>query len=711
MRTPNHPGEAHAAMRGGAAVHPLVQLVDGLRRGFQQRLQPLLAPTLAGVETELRRQMQDESPGEALVEQVANVAVLRTEISRVERRWQEQLGEAFRGWPRQQVAAQRVDAYTLVSEEELQHQLVGQPLIEALERRHAEVLEIIDSRLWTLAAGLGVQARPTNPFAPRAVMEALRGTFPRSECDPDVCALLLRRYARLALDGLVEAYADLNAGLADAGLAMSSGNDLGLLVPPPPGVAAAERGSIWSDDNALAPTESSWRLGGASRGGSARDAVRGNALRQRAASQAPAADGDGRRPFGDKEFLSVLSLVQGSETPRSPERVSGSIAAHLRESLLDAASGLGMSREATAPAPAHEAGIAVVGALFESLRTGHALDPDANARLARLAYPYLRLALSDPLLFDSPSHPAVEVLSALVDAWDGAGGDEADAELQAVAAEVADRIANDYHGDEHVFEQAQALMQARTEPLRRRADNAERRAAQSLLGRSRLRAARVRADRELRARLEGRPLLATVATFLGDQWRQSLVQAWLRDGQESSRFADALALGDAVVKLDADAERAEGRAVADGLVAIERPLRDCYVACGLDESGAQSLLAELVGELARPDARRVAADFTPMAGDDGDDGAANDADGADGLRLEPGQVLVQQAESLRRLRVAWVSPFGGEHLLVNRQGIRQALMSPAEIAAQVAHGEMAVRDPAPPVEAAITRLLADADAG
>lgn len=723
MRTPSTQGDATGAgrgVRGGVPSSPS-QFLDGLKRGFAARLLPLLADAQVAAEADLRRRMAAEQVPDNLGDQLTNLTLLRRDASRYERRWQEWIGDSFAGWPRRTTQRVRLDAYSLVSDDELQAQLIGQPVVEALERRFTDVLDIIDSRLWSLAASLGGESRPNNPFAPRALIEGLLATFPIAECDAELRHALLRHYERLAGDHLGEVYTWINMQLADAGYAMSGTSDYATLIAQPAGgaVEGVDRTALWSHDNALRPTESSWRKARA-QDGDAPDAARGNLLRQRmramregAAWQAQAGVA-ARREFSDKEFLSVLSLQQGNETPARAVAVTGAggvingIGAHLRETLVQGAAGLGMSRDTSAPSATQEDAVDLVGALFEGLRTRSTLSPEADIRLTRLAWPYLRLALDDPYLFDEPDHPAMKVLSVLVSLWDGnAGvGEQQEAELHALANEVADSVANDYHGNTVAFDRALATLESRLEPLRKRIGIAERRAWQSILGRERLQAARANADAQLALRLQDRVLLASVAEFLNNQWRQSLVHAWLREGTGSDRYCDALAVGDAIIGVDEDAAHARGRAVAEGLLALEQPLRDCYVACGLDESGANTLLAALVSEVAQPDAKRMPPEFTPLASEPVQ--TLQDTDAAP--VLAPGQTVLRHAPgaAAQWLRVAWISPVSGRYLLVNRQGMREALMSAAEILAGIDSGELSPRSALAPVEAVLQDLV---DAG
>jgi hypothetical protein len=709
MRTPSPTGGTSGAGHapGGAGSPPPGQLLDALRRGFTGKLMPLIGEAQVAAEAELRRAMKAEKPPEQLFDTMTNLSILRRDAVRYERRWLQQVGEGFEGWPHRAEKAVRFDAYTLVSDDELQAQLIGQPVIEAMERRFKDVLAIIDSRLWSLAAELGGKSRPPNPFAPRALVESLLATFPIAECDAELRQMLLRHYERLCGDQLNAIYVWINTQLAEAGHAMSGTSDYASLVAQPTGGALAGRDTLQPERHEK-PRRKLNPAVGTERGDALKQWMRERRVGQAGAGAQPQpAD---RRPLSSEEFLSVLSLQQGSETPEhAGEALRGAIGPHLRESLLQGASNLGMSSDTSMLDPGHEDAIDLVGALLQRLRSGRLLSPAADARLVRLAYPYVRLALDDPHLFDDPDHPAMVLLSELVHLWDANPGvDGQDAELHALADAAADAVANDYHGNSGVFDRVLSQLYDGLEPLRKRAEIGERRAWQSILGRERLHAARKEADSQLKQRLAGRELLPSVADFLDDQWRQSLVHAWLREGQESERFGDALTVGDAILQVDADAARANGSAVAEGLLALQAPLRDCFVACGLDESGANAVFASLVAEVSQPDAQRVVRPFTPLAGS-GDEAGAADGDGI-GSPLEAGQVAIERKPGAapQWLRVAWISPISGQHLLVTRQGARHAVLSAARIVAAIEAGQLKPRSVHAPVEAVLRELAIEA---
>lgn len=698
--------------RKGSARIPHAELLRSISAGMVAQLLPLVMEVISAELEALRRRMRGDSPPADGPDDIANLNIISGQVTAYERRWRSRFGHPLRGWPDPSAALER-DAVGLVSDEELQAQLIGQPVIEALERRHGDILDTIEKRLWTLAAAMGGQVRPDNPFSPRHVVEAFLHTFPPEDCSARLREALLRHVERLAGERLGAAYAWCNRELADAGLALASASDYATLAATTVGgrsVADAAKLDVWGADNALAPAEASWRVA-RDEGGAPRGAVRGDGLRHAARSRHEAASPrpPGVRALREEEFHAVLSLLQGEAAPL--QDATGGYAAAMRAGLARVAGSLGIDSATALPSTAQEDALEVTGALFDRLASQSLLSESARAWLARLVLPCLRLALADPRLFDRPPAPGMQVLSQLVELWDGNGrAGPADAELHDLADAVAREVAEEeFHGDEAVFMRAQQRLEQGLEPLRRRAAISERRAWQAIEGGERLEAARRAADRALAQRLDARPLLAPVAAFLGGQWRQLLVQAWLRAGPDSERHAEALALGDALLALDADAARAEGAPVAARLVELQPRLQACWVAGGLDEQGAMDLLAELVAGFANPDAPRAVHGFEPLAQAEGDGAVAPAAAGQATDGLQPGRILVQveDGKPLRALRLAWRSPLGGASLLVNAQGTRELLLPPAELAAMLADGRLLPRPPEGPVEAALAQLESD----
>src|SRR5690606_31352650 len=252
-----------------------------------------------------------------------------------------------------------------------------------------------------------------------------------------------------------EAYDWCNRQLAEAGLALASVSDYATLAATTVGargVADVAKLDVWGADNALAPAQASWRVAREGRE-PRRDVLRGGALPPAARTRRdPAgARADGVGDMREEEILAVMSLLQGESAPL--EGTDDGCSQAMRAGLSRVAGSLGIDSASALPSAAQEDALDVVGALFDHLDGQHHLSGPARQWLARLALPYLRLALSDPRLFELPQPPAMRVLSHLVELWDGnrrAG--RADGELHDLADEVARQVAEEeFHGDEGVF--------------------------------------------------------------------------------------------------------------------------------------------------------------------------------------------------------------------------------------------------------------------
>lgn len=674
------------------------QVLDGLRREAAARLLPLLGDALSAergrLDAERRQITHDVRADEAIAEDLAGLSVLGADLIRHEQRWQRALADVFAAWPAPPVA-RTMDQFSLLSDDQLQAQLIGQPVAEALDRRFESVRDIIDRRLHSVSASMGYRQRPANPLAARFIVECFLQAFDVHDCGRRLRGALLKRYEALLDRHLGALYAWCNTRLAEAGYALAGDSDHSALVSSlgMPAEAAGPHG--WDDGAAVASGAPSWQTGGARVPSPARrmiDAPRGNLLRRHARTlrdgQAP--DAGPVRSLRPEEFQAALSLLQAERSLPLPDAAHG---VRIREGLYRVAGGLGIDRRQVAFAPEQDDAIALIGALFDLLAARHLLLPEARERLALLTLPYLHLALDDPQLFETSSPPSMQLLSLLMELWDGADPDDpASAELQAVAARASAAIVDGAHGDRRVFPAQLAQIDAVLGQQRRRAEAVERRTWQALRGRERLDAARRQAASDVARRLRDRAVLPAVAAFIDGEWRQALVQAWLREGAESDRYREVVSLGDALIEVDALAAGSGGSAVADRLLGILPALRECCVQCGVDETATDAQLAGLVAEHASPTPRQVHAP-TPLAGDGGDEAPIESDAPPVALTFAEGQRFVQPSASgpARVLRLAWRSTLTGGCLLVNAAGAKELLLSPTALQARVADGRLLPR--------------------
>ncbi|WP_162301440.1 DUF1631 family protein [Cognatilysobacter segetis] len=427
------------------------------------------------------------------------------------------------------------------------------------------------------------------------------------------------------------------------------------------------------------------------------------------------------REFQPRELSSIASVLQ-AEPPDIFARALGStgkLSEAIRGYLAEGARRLGMHPEYTALSADDEDAVDMVALLFESLFRTHALQDRARRVYARLVLPYLKVAIADDSMFVERSHPARRLLDALTEACeDNNGSTPQERELLERASAVSQRIVAEFNEDLSVFEMAYAELEDLLSQQRRRVELQEQRAAKASYGRERLGQARMRADVVLQRRLAQTPLTQAVGDFLVTPWRHHLVQTLLRDGEDSVRFREAIAMGDALADADGLAARAQGDALVRQLLALEEPLTECLASSGLDATAASHGLAGIVRGLADPDASRRVRPMPPPVRDEPEqESRLWLAGGTDTLHADPhwvAKIRALEVGAWLRLsdaqgepvsaKVAWVSPLTSRLLLVNRRGMRVLAASVEELAVLAADGRLVIAAGQSPFEAAMEQL-------
>ena len=453
----------------------------------------------------------------------------------------------------------------------------------------------------------------------------------------------------------------------------------------------------------------------------AHDAQAHDAAHARAATGAR--QGAGGHVLDTRELLNLASLLQGDDPGPFEKALAGEdrrpLGDVIRHALLSGVRQIGFDPANTHFSSDEEDAIDLIGILFQSLFEANDLVDGARQMYGKLVVPYLKVALTDDSLFNRRSHPARRLLDAVTEACDGNTGDTPqDQETLNQAGHAVDRVVGEYQDDQAIFDLASSELRDHLDQQRRRAELAEKRSAEAIHGRERLLQARRNAEGLVASRLADRPLTAAVAFFLDRHWRHHLTQTWLREGPESPRHYAAIAVGDAMVQVDADAAEVRGAAVARQLLALQVPLGECYSSCGLEASAARDAMARLISALALPDTPRSV--HVPQALE------ATEADDESGLRVAGGHAALDFdpaiAARMRRLRVgqglrlvdedghessariAWISPLTSRFLVVNRRGVRKMVVSPEELAAMVADGRAQVRSVDAPFDEAMKQL-------
>ncbi|MFP7723498.1 DUF1631 family protein [Lysobacter sp. A3-1-A15] len=635
-------------------MEPL-RVLEEVKRLALEQLGGLPAMVFRGVEQSLNNAVPNGMAGPGHFEDLGSLRLLRQQNATLAMRFRQQLGQGFDDFRGLRVRNRGELPLGLIDDEQLEFQLQGQRLSEALQGRYQRPLEMLRGRLTTLSAALGTTCE-MNPIGPDRLAAAFVETFREAEPSASVRSLMFRQYEQDLAMLLGDFYGRINTLLASAGYGVASPEPHHATRPSQPFVADtveprqpqaqpqtqsrpqpqpqahADPGafsvpgleSVPGREQPQAPSPAAPASPGELREHVAQELADLRALLQtwreglrqqgvgsttpgHASAPAAAAAAAAKREMRVEEMLSVASMMQ-HEPPDAFARAlagSGRLADTIRDHLSDGARRIGINPDQTRFSAQEEDAIDLVALLFDSLFRNHSLQDRARRLYARLVLPYVKVALTDESVFVAHDHPARKLLDAITEACEGnQATTPQDRELLDRAAAASQRVVAEYNEDMAVFELAHAELDALLNQQRRRVDLQEQRAVKASMGRERLGSARAAADSAVGDRLRGQRMTRAVADFLAEPWRHHVIQTVLREGDEPSRQAEAFNLGDALLEADRLAAEHRGKELADHLLGLEPAIVQCLASSGLDDSAARHALAGLVHALATPDRPR-----------------------------------------------------------------------------------------------------------
>ena len=763
-----------------AALRAPARTLESLKHDAVTELGGVLSGFWSEIEEQVRLAALAGHDFSAAQEDRVAVMALSHRALELATRFRDAIEKEFARWEDASEAPPKDRSLSLMSEAELEIHLAGQQITELLDHQFLHPLAQLDERLRQLSEALGVGRRRPNPLRPEVPVAAFVALFESDDLTPGLRKTVFHQFDKRLPKVLGDLYNKANATLDAAAFSASAAPAVHAANPARgparPAAPAAGGDEAWMPDGGTVPHlggggQAHGYAGGGGEGfaGAAggtpageapatmrvreqvlaeslaggrpmryRDLVRDQLRAWRSRdpadagpgdaaaapqAQASAAGADSGHVLDTRELLNLASLLQGDDPAPFEKALAGEdrrpLGDVIRHALLSGVRQIGFDPANTHFSSDEEDAIDLIGILFQSLFEANDLMDDARQMYGRLIVPYLKVALTDDSLFNRRSHPARRLLDAVTEACDGNAGDTPqDQETLNQAGHAVDRVVGEYQDDQAIFELAASELRDHLDQQRRRAELAEKRSAEAIHGRERLLQARRSADGLVASRMAERPLTPAVAHFLDRHWRHHLTQTWLRDGPEAPRHYAAIAVGDAMVQVDADAAEVRGAVVARQLLALQVPLGECYSSCGMDASAARDAMARIISALALPDTPRAV--HVPQALEA--EAAEEDA----GLRVAGGNAALDFdpaiASRMRRLRVgqglrlldenghetagriAWISPLTSRFLIVNRRGVRKMVVSPEELAAMVGDGRAQVRSVDAPFDEAMKQL-------
>jgi multidrug efflux pump subunit AcrA (membrane-fusion protein) len=431
-----------------------------------------------------------------------------------------------------------------------------------------------------------------------------------------------------------------------------------------------------------------------------------------------------------QELLGALGSVQRSALNQAPVDIESlrAMQAELMQSLgreLDVGA---LDRPMKRLADTDRSLLDVMEALFDFILDDDSLPEPMKALLGRLQIPLLKVGLQDRRFFSDSAHPARQLLNTLARAaiaWTD-DGDRSEGSAYGQIESAVMRILSDFSTDIGVFEQVNAQFQAYLAREQRNAEVAEQRLAQARKGQESLQQAR----QQVRAQIDtlvgecvppACRIPDVVEELLNTGWRDVMLLALLREGEQSEAWAQSLSLARELIwSVQPKKEVAERQRLLKAIPELLKNLREGLNNISFDQHRAAVLfkqlqvchIAALRGSRVEPQgveavpveqatATVVEARDVPETASEYPESVENDAYWEQAGGLPVGTWLQWRGDAGTQLRgkLSWRSELSGNCVFVDRRGMKLAEMTREELADRLRSGD------ARPIEDVDTPLM------
>lgn len=619
------------------------------------------------------------------------------------------------------------DDLSLLSHEELEIHLAVTGMAGRAGQQLAPVLHALTASLGVLNEWDDPEDED-NPLGPGRLSAAFRDAIAPLDLALEVRLILFKLFERHVLTALEPVYRQLVDELAKAGIVPP---ERPARSPSPPATPARTRPEPGAERPETAPANKARKEAGSATPAAEEQALLDLlldlvALRQeRPATAQPARGAAARRsqeaaPQSPAVPASLLKAIE-----RSARRVAeGGRLPPPRQfaaQLLAEARYAGDSAETQ---PAKAATVDLVGRLFDAMLQDQQVSRPMQPVLHRMQVPVTRVALEDPRCLSDPMNPIRQALDLLGETSLGwCRGADPEGRLLEELRESVDTIAAAPNVEElsRQLEELNRLL----EKQQRRAELAEQRTVEAATGRERLTHARRKVHQILSAKLAKTPIPAWVRHLLVRPWANYLVLLWLRNGEDSAPFGEALEFVDSLMWCAGSGRnKVEKLRLRAMLPVLEGQLRTGLATVAYHDSEIVQLVDELrefvryrLGETPEPHflehEPHVSGHLHPPGDPEIDEEQPRPED-IDPALLErlaearPGtwfEFGPRGSEEFERAKLSWVSPYSGRYLFVNRNGMRVADRRPQELVQELEQDLARILESAKLLQRALGRVL------
>ncbi len=393
--------------------------------------------------------------------------------------------------------------------------------------------------------------------------------------------------------------------------------------------------------------------------------------------------------------------------------------------------------------------IELVAMLFDFIFETKDLPDSIKALIGRMQMPVLRAAMLDGAFFSKKSHPSRLLVNALARAgigWSPAMGH--DDPLYRKIEAIVHRVLEEFSEDIGLFDELRADLDKFLEEEDKSAEAQIQSTAEEIDQRDRLEIAQSIAHAEVELRLRQNPTPTFLASFLRQQWMETLTQRYLRDGESSEGWTSALStLDDLIWSVQPKRETEDRKRLVAMLRNMLKRLQVGLANIAWEPGGREQFMTNLVEAHAaavKPSLASAPMPTTAVA--EAAAAAAEEATAKGDVEIaakarklaeamapapappppEPPPEIPQDrfaeiAATLDRgmwvefegedgqlafAKLAWVSPLRGTYLFTNRQGQKAVSLSADELAERFRNDRARLVEAEPLVDRAFNSMMA-----
>lgn len=420
---------------------------------------------------------------------------------------------------------------SLVEHDDLEETLAINTLIDKLEALCHGELFALDKRVGFLLDQKEL-ATEANPIGPMTICDAFKSACLKIESGVDIKIIVFKLFDRYLCENIQFLYRDINDYLARNAVL--------------PRIAAGVRNGQTQSGNGLYP------------GGNMTNAPNGvepdflSAFAQLMTSGRPQS-GNGMcfgqmAEAGATTFLQDLTLLQQGRWETLGVQAANIDPTALANGTTNVVRIIKDNSSSNSASNGNDMVIEVVALLFDYIFDNDKIPDRAKALIGRLQIPTLKVAILDKSFFSKRHHPARRLLNTLAHAAVGLHDEHAEeSELYKQLEACIQKVQVEFDTDIAIFDNALSDLEAYLEKHQSHLEENIEEAKKVIQGRERLKIAESLAEDEIERKLDGKPFPEFIKSFAMKQWKNLLIVAYLKEGQDSNVWKSRLQMLDLLI--------------------------------------------------------------------------------------------------------------------------------------------------------------------